>query len=210
MPVSQIQEKLTGRQTTNTQNTQHVKSDTKARDLELNSISLLRTFEHFKPHTVPFWTFFFFLNHKCIKQKNVASFYFLLGELWTSWFQTWQKWKPGQSVNVWPLHFDWQCHICKRVMNHKTRVKGKLTQQLTGDWYIELEVFNLAAELTWSLYNKLQCLQGNTSPDGSPSAFPVFSPSPFLPMRDLVESLEYRLQVLCSLNDQDGWSVKRD
>ena len=78
--------------------------------------------------------------------------------------------RAGQLENTRPLHFDWQCHICKRVMNHKTRVKGKLTQQLTGDWYIELEVFNLAAELTWSLYNKLQCLQGNTSPDGSPSA----------------------------------------
>lgn len=105
----------------------------------------------------------------------------------------------GQSANPRPLHFDWQCHICKRVMNHKTRVKGKLTQQLTGDWYIELEVFNLAAELTWSLYNKLQCLQGNTSPDGSPSAFPSF----LLRLsctRDLLVSLEYRLQLVCSLN----------
>lgn len=74
--------------------------------------------------------------------------------------------KKGWSKNARPLCFDWQCHICKRVMNHKTRVKGKLTQQLTGDWYTELEVFNLAAELTWSLYNKLQCLKGNTSPDG--------------------------------------------
>lgn len=78
---------------------------------------------------------------------------------------------PGSQRTLGPLHFDWQCHICKRVMNHKTRVKGKLTQQLTGDWNIELEVFNLAAELTWSLYNKLQCQQGNISPDGSPFAF---------------------------------------
>lgn len=82
-----------------------------------------------------------------------------------------KKRNPEQAENARPLYFDWQCHICKWVMNHKTRVKGKLTQQLTGDWYIEQEVFNLAAELTWSLYNKLQCLQGNTSPDGSPSAF---------------------------------------
>lgn len=137
-------------------------------------------------------------NKKKGEKKWHLSFFFWI-ELWTSWFQTGPKRKPGQSANVRPLHFDWQCHICKRVMNHKTRVKGKLTQQLTGDWYIELEVFNLAAELTWSLYNKLQCLQGNISPDGSPSAFPVFSPSPFLPMRDLVDSLT-RLQVLCSLN----------
>lgn len=84
---------------------------------------------------------------------------------------------PGRR----PLRFDWQCHIRKRVMNHKTRVKGKLTQQLTGDWYIELEVFNLAAELTQSLYNKLQCLRGNISPDGSLCS--AFSPSPRLPMR---------------------------
>lgn len=117
-----------------------------------------------------------------------------------AYFKHGKRGNSQQPATARPLHFDWQCHICKRVMNHKTRVKGKLTQQLTGDWYIELEVFNLAAELTWSLYNKLQCLQGNTSPDGSPFCFSVFSPSPSPPMRDLVDSLEYRLQVLCSLN----------
>lgn len=43
MPVSQIQEekKKTGRQTTNIQNTQLVKSDTKARDLGFDSTALL-------------------------------------------------------------------------------------------------------------------------------------------------------------------------
>lgn len=89
--------------------------------------------------------------------------------------------------SIGQLRFDWQCHICKRVMNHKTRVKGKLTQQLTGDWYIELGVFNLAAELTRSLYNKLWCLRGNISPDGS--LFSAFAPSPRLPMRGLVATL---------------------
>lgn len=89
--------------------------------------------------------------------------------------------------SIGQLRFDWQCHIRKRVMNHKTRVKGKLTQQLTGDWYIELGVFNLAAELTRSLYNKLRCLRGNISPDGS--LFSAFAPSPRLPMRGLVATL---------------------
>lgn len=123
----------------------------------------------------------------------------LMHEIWRwSWF--WRKWlcfyinkfvaitsTVALSLGRWQQRFDWQSHIRKRVMNHKTRVKGKLTQQLTGDWYIELEVFNLAAELTRSLYNKLRCLRGNISPDGS--LFSAFTPSLRLPMRGLVDSL---------------------